>query len=122
MYFPFFTLQPNPDMENLLGNFPEVPDNDLKIFPEYPVQGGQDFFDGSTIFGSGNDGDMDIVKFLDSIIATSDEHSCEDSASHLISGVDNESPKYINCLSRISTKDSGSSSESDVELVYDQVM
>lgn len=109
-------------MEKLLGNFPEVPDHDLKIFSESPMGGMQDFFDGSTILGSGTNGDMDIVKFLDSILANSDEHSCEDSASHPISGVDNESPKYINCLSRISAKDSGSSSGSDVELVYDQVL
>lgn len=114
--------QPNPDMEKLFGNFPQVPDHDSKFLSEYPMQGRQDSFDGSTIFGSGsgNDVDMDIAKFLDAILATSDEHSCEDSASHLISGVDNESPKYINSLSRISAKDSGSSSESDVELVYHQ--
>lgn len=108
-------------MEKLLGNCPEVPDYDSKIFSEYPMQGKQDDFDCSAILGSGNDVDMDIVKFLDSILASSDVRSCEDSASHPISGVDNESPKYINCLSRISAKDSGSSSESDVELVYDQV-
>lgn len=114
------STQPNPDMEKLLGNFSEVPDHDSKIFSEYPMQGRQDFFDGSIISGSGNDEDMDIVKFLDSILATSDEHSYEDYASLPISGVDNESPKYINCLSRISAKDSGSSSESDVELLYDQ--
>lgn len=110
--------QPNPDMEKLLGNFPQVPDHDSNFLSEYPMQGRQDSFDGSTIFGSGNDVDMDIAKFLDAILATSDEQSCEDSASHLISGVDNESPKYINCLSRISAKDSGSSSESDVELIH----
>ncbi|KAL8148486.1 hypothetical protein AgCh_005744 [Apium graveolens] len=120
LYFTFFTLQPNPDMEKLLGKFPEMPVYDSNFFSEYPVQGMQDDFDVSSILGSGNDGDMEIVKFLDSILASSDVRSCEDSASHPISGIDDESPKNINCLSRISAKDSGSSSESDVELVYHQ--
>lgn len=105
-------------MEKLLGNFPEVPDHDPNIFSEYPVQ---NYYHGSTIFGSGNNGDMDIEEFLDSILASPDDNLCVESASHPISGVDDESPKYISVLSSISAKDGGSSSESDVDLVYDQV-
>lgn len=117
----YFTLQPNPDLENALGDFHEVPDHDSKIFSPCHMQMMQDYYHNSTVFGSDNNGDIDIASFLDSILATSDECSYEDSASHPVSAVGNESPKYIGSIGRSFVNNGGSGSESDVELLNGQV-
>lgn len=116
------SIQPNPDLENALGDFREVPDHDSKIFSPCHTQMMQDYYHNSTVFGSDNNGDIDIASFLDSILATSDECSYEDSASHPISAVGNESPKYIGSIDRSFVNNGGSCSESDVELLHGQLL
>lgn len=115
------SIRPNPELENVLGNFCEVPDQDSKIFSPCHMQMMQDYYHNDTVFDSDNNGDIDIGLFLDSILATSDECSYEDSASHPISAVGNESPKYIGSIDRSFVMNSGSGSESNVELWHGQL-
>ncbi|KAL8134648.1 hypothetical protein AgCh_009612 [Apium graveolens] len=115
-------IQPNPDLENALGNFHEVPDHDSKIFSPCHMQMMQDYYHNSAVFGSDNNGDIDIASLLDSILASSDECSYGDSASHPISAVGDESQKYIPTIDRNFVNNGGSGSESDVELLHGQLL
>lgn len=110
-------------MENALRGFydlPQLPDS--KIFSPLHSQLmnelGSPYLHSPTTFSNDNNGVQfqchhtisgDIAEFLDSILVSSDE----DSATHHISGVESETPKFA--------KDSGSCSESDVEVAQGQV-
>ncbi|WOG97011.1 hypothetical protein DCAR_0416350 [Daucus carota subsp. sativus] len=114
------SIQPNPDPENAFGDFSEVPDHDSKIFSPCHMQMMEDYYHNSTVLGNDNNEDIDIASFLDSILATSDDCSYEDSASHPIPAIGNESPKYIGSIDGSFVKGSGSGSESDMELLHGQ--
>ncbi|KAL1820045.1 hypothetical protein ACET3Z_014914 [Daucus carota] len=115
------SIHPNPEPENAFGDFSEVPDHDSKIFSPCHMQMMEDYYHNSTVLGNDNNEDIDIASFLDSILATSDDCSYEDSASHPIPAIGNESPKYINSIDGSFVKGSGSGSESDMELLHGQL-
>lgn len=110
-------------MENALRGFYDLPQPpDSKIFSPLHSQLmnelGSPYLHSPTTFSNDNNGVQfqchqtisgDIAEFLNSILVSSDE----DSATHHISGVESETPKFA--------KDSGSCSESDVEVAQGQV-
>lgn len=103
---------------------PQPPDS--KIFSPLHSQMmnelGSSYLHSPTAFNNDNKGlqyqygtnSMDIVDFLDSILVSSDEDL-------RISGVESESPKYLNVIERSLPKDSGSCSESELEVAQEQV-
>ncbi|KAK3042819.1 hypothetical protein RJ639_001092 [Escallonia herrerae] len=134
------SIQPDPELENALRDFcdPVTEPPDSKIFSPLHSQmqaelGSSYFFnskagDSNCNFNNNQDGmqfehgtnELDIAKFLDSILRSPDEHFCEDSASFNISAVESESPKFINTLGRV-LNDSASCSEPEVEVAQEQL-